>query len=195
MKPGLLASGMLMLFWGMLIVVIDIEVNQFDLVLDLLGWLMILAGLSRVRFSHREAGCDDAISFCQLIALIALAVSLVPKGAMPALAGFVFGALQLLACMTFCRVMVRRMRAAEWIDLVRRWQVVRGWILFCWCVPYALTWLFGMSFGEVDINAPILVVPMLAIFFVPMIVTLIAMHATRNHAVARLRELRRQVGT
>jgi len=182
-----------MLFWGALFVVIDIEVNNFDLVMDLFGWLLTLAGLSRVRFSHREAGGDDAISFCQLIALVALVVSLIPTG-VPVLASFVIGALELMACMTFCGVMIRRMRAAEWLDLVRRWQLVRGWILYCWCVPFAIAWLLTGYGSEFHINAPTLVVPGLVILFVPLIVILIAMSVTRRRAVELLRKLRMHAG-
>lgn len=40
---------MVLVFWGVLIVVVDVGVGGFDLVVDLVGWLFAAIGLSRLR--------------------------------------------------------------------------------------------------------------------------------------------------
>jgi hypothetical protein len=40
---------MTLLFWGLLIVIVDIRTGDFDVVVDLVGWLLMVGGLWRLR--------------------------------------------------------------------------------------------------------------------------------------------------
>lgn len=73
---------MALVAWGFLVVVVDVRFNEFDLIVDLVGWMMCLAGLGRVRPRSRWFGYT--LYACMVGALLSVpelfAVDIGPAG-------------------------------------------------------------------------------------------------------------------
>lgn len=170
------------MFWGTLFVVLDFTFNGFDILMDWLGWLMIIGGLDRVRASDRKAGGNDAISLCQLVALVALIGSVVPNLEMSRLAEFSLGAAEIVATGVFCGVLGRRMTAVGWSLLATRWLHARTWVWCCWALPWVVAWLLGLYVGEWHTNNPLIGLPVFALSLAPLLVILVTIYRTELQA-------------
>lgn len=113
---------MALVAWGFLVVVVDVKINEFDLIVDFIGWMMCLAGLGRVRPYSRWFGY--ALYGCMLGALLSLpeffAVDIGPAGGtvlLLAMLMLVFGTCSgLIDC-------VQNTRIASTANTIRWWTL------------------------------------------------------------------------
>jgi len=184
-----LATAMACCFWGTLLVVIDVTYNRFDVLPDLLGWLLVATGLMLVLRSDANGVARGLLQFCLVVSVVALLAELLPVRGN----GVVRWALSLLyasAALAFCVAMRRRTGAAEWPSARRLWEIARGWVLWVWCVPLALSIVVSAarlrSFA-VDSSVPgvamvVVLVLLVLLLLAPMVLMLVGMSRTGRAA-------------
>ncbi len=70
----MIRTGFNRVFWGTLIVAIDVSLNDFDVLVDLVGWCIVVAGLGRLR------GLRSGFATARGWALLATALSIFDLG-------------------------------------------------------------------------------------------------------------------
>ena len=119
---------MALVAWGFLVVVFDFKINEFDLIVDFVGWMMCLAGLGRVTRHSRWFGY--ALHGCLLGALLSVpeffAVDIGPAGGIAlalAMLMLVFGTCTgIIDC-------VQNARVASTANTIRWWTLVLDGLL------------------------------------------------------------------
>ena len=113
---------MALVAWGFLVVVFDFKINEFDLIIDFVGWMMCLTGLGRVTQHSRWFGY--ALYGCLLGALLSVpeffAADIGPAGGIAlalAMLILVFGTCSgIIEC-------VRNARIASTANTIRWWTL------------------------------------------------------------------------
>ena len=154
-------------FWGFLIVFVDIRLGGFDVIPDVIGWVIVLAGLLAVSAQHA------ALRIALIAASIALVVGFVTEYvlASPSTAdGTVWGVLDTVASTVFIFAMCTGMRdlarAAGNERIAAQADVVRWLDVALTVVVLAIAAAAGFPEERIGIGSssalPLLALPLLA---------------------------------
>ena len=185
-----IASGARLLFWGILLVVVDISINHFDVLPDLLGALMIAVGMGRIAASHSEPAFLSGAHFCLFVSWLfcgskALEVAAVDLGLLDTLLSllWVFGAVR------FCSVLSMLGERAGWSPLVGYWRTARSLCLWLWALPTCVATVIALANDgrEVHLGEPVLAIALVVLIFVPLVTVLVGLSKTRREALGGVR--------
>jgi uncharacterized membrane protein len=132
-----------LVFWGGVLNVVDIRVNDIDLVSDLLGTTLMLVGLWKLSGIRVDAAYRKGLLFATLAAALSLVGQLfdfAPPQVRRSAAAFVefAGFLEVVAVAIFAVMMARLAKAAELPDVAADWRRTLKWFLFCFVAPVGL---------------------------------------------------------
>jgi hypothetical protein len=144
-----------LIFWGTLIVVIDFNINSFDLINDFIGMVMITAALGKLcrlpvsKLYHTEMFWNYVISFVATIIdffgeIITLTIQPITISSFTIL-GFVSELVLLFClwrCLSFCRCMEEICESKNLSRCSESWQYSRSLIAYGMIVPFISFFLF-----------------------------------------------------
>lgn len=121
-----------LVFWGALINLIDVRINDVDLLHDVAGMLLVSAGAWKLASLRVDAGYRRGMLFAAVVALLSLAAAALEPARHPLVRGYaeLVGLLEVAAMAVACAMMIRLSRAAELPDVAADWT--RTWKWFLW---------------------------------------------------------------
>ena len=183
-------SPLRLIFWGGLFCLIDItyastdngEGWKLDLFDDAVGMILILYGLARLREVQVDDRYAGALRFVSVVAFFALLQAIHNHFIyqVPPLLTFLFnvlGVLKLIAIIVFCVAMRRLCESASLVSASRSWYTTINLFILIYLLPLgffyvlaAFAMLTGNNFNyHTDSGDAIMVIPVLLIFFIPLI--------------------------
>jgi hypothetical protein len=135
-----------LIFWGIIICIIDFRLNGFDIINDFVGMIMILWGvvsLSRVPIS---AQYQRWMAFPVILVILStigtffteiLLVQIHPNEFVSAML-FLYGIISILGVIVFCRCMREYCSVMNWERVVASWKYSTRLITYCILLPYII---------------------------------------------------------
>ena len=121
------------IFWGALINLVDLRVNGFDLVNDILGMTLVTTGTWTLSTLRIDETYRRGMLFAKVVAILSLVgavLELAPPS--PFARGYAeaVGLLEIAGTAVACAMMVRLSRAAELPDVAADWTRTLKWFLW-----------------------------------------------------------------
>lgn len=164
---GLLAAGTL-------VIVIDVRIEQFDLIADAVGGVLIVIANLRVQASIR--GAEGTTMLLVVVALIGLVPSIIETVAGNNPIAATLGIVQPFGALVIANLLARALATSE-PALSEAWRLTRTLVLWLGIVPLVVFQAIGFASGGVQIETP-LAIPLLVILVIPLIYLLVSLSRT-----------------
>lgn len=186
MKPEIasrarIAGAARLLLAGTLVIVIDVRIDQFDVIADAVGGVLVLVGILRVQSSVR--GAEAVTTLMLVLALIGLVASIIETVSVNNILALILATAQPIGTVLLADVLAKALAADE-PALSATWRMTYRLVLWLGVVPLLLLNAIGLASGGLRIETP-LVLALLVIMAVPLVYLLVALsRTTRLPAVA-----------
>jgi len=181
-------GGLRLIFWGALLCVLDVSINDFDVLNDVVGMLLITWGVFRLGTQDGGESYRKALVFVKIAAVVGTAYAIVDQ--FPVSLG-VFGNLISLLILAgiyvFCRAMTTLARHHGLHRSTASWRTTGLLFLVIYIVPLGILtaitlalYLGGPSSDFQIINDPLLALPLLAVLLLPVVHLFISTSRMRN---------------
>lgn len=129
-------AALMMLFWGVVIVVVDLSVNGFDLVNDVVGWVLVAVAVTRVRAAHDDPSFRDRATAAIVLAWAALATDVLGRVAEPI--DMISGVLYLTQPLVTALALLRFGELLADDTVRRTWRTTTGLLVAALAVTYTI---------------------------------------------------------
>lgn len=180
-----------LIFWGGLICVLDFSINNFDLLNDFIGAIMIAIGVFQIATVKVHDRYSNAMLFVQVMAILWCITALIENFIFkvpPALSilFFLIGLAGMIAIIVFC-VAMRWLSIEAKLDVSERsWKTTTTLFIIIYLIPLGFFYLIGIfavasgnSF-HIDLGPAALL--LILVFFVPLIHFFVSTSRMKNEA-------------
>lgn len=170
------ASAAGMLFVATLVIVVDIRIGTIDIVPDVIGGVLVLLAVQRLRASI--SGADGTLTVLMALAVVALPITVIETLAPTSGALAYLGLTPLIGTVVLADLLARALRQGE-PGIAARWRTTFHLVIWLGVVPYLAVTALG-AFGEtVTVESPLAVV-LVAVLAAPLIQLLVTLSRTRT---------------
>ena len=182
-----------LIFWGGLICVFDFKINDFDLLHDLIGSLMIACGVFTLSGINVHEPYAKAMRFVQVVVVLSCLTTLMdqfgyPRSNFISTLLWLFGTVEMIAIVVFCVAIRWLCIRAELVESTRSWRTTTLLFTFIYLIPLGLFYCaaaiaiatsssFNIQLGP----AGLLLIP---IFFAPLVHLFISTSRMKNEAMS-----------
>jgi len=187
LDKDVVTRGLRFVFWGGLVCVLDIKINNFDLLNDVVGMLLITLGVFGLGKQEGGESYRKAMAFVKPVAVVSTLVTLLEQGGVSlGVAGHVISMLTLAGIYVFCRAMITLANHHGLLKSAASWRMTSVLFLVIYIVPLGTlsvmilaAHITGDSFN-VNVGNPALGILLIGVFFIPLIHLFISTSRMRN---------------
>lgn len=190
--PARVVRGLWLIFWGTLVIVLDFSINGFDLLNDVIGYVLVLIGVLRLAGQDGGPGYAGRMKFVTPMAILALVLSVLRQLPLPP---EVFGMVAWLSLPILVGTIVffdaiRQMSGHRGLMRSRAsWSVTLLLFLAVYVAPLALFWaVIGLMLllrRSFFLNLPpVLIIPTLIAALVPIVHLFISIRRMQREIAA-----------
>jgi len=166
------AAGILLA--GTLVIVFDVRIDQFDIIADAVGGVLVVIGILRVRSSVR--GAEAVTTLMMVLAAIGLVASIIETVSVNNLLAGILGTAQPIGVVLLADLLARSLTAGDHA-LSDTWRMTYHLVLWLGVVPMLVLNAIALVSGPMRIETPLVLV-LLVIMAVPLIYLLVALWRT-----------------
>lgn len=155
-------------------IAIDFRIDQFDIIADAVGGVLVLVGIARVQSSVR--GAEAVTTLVMVLAVICLVASIIETVSVSNGLASILATAQPIGTVLLADVLAKALAADEHA-LSETWRMTYHLVLWLAVVPMVAFQALALASGGAQIETP-LVIPLLMILSIPLITLCLALSRT-----------------